>query len=136
MVQRLGYQTMMAADGEEAVTLFHSQGATIDCVLLDLTMPRLDGLATFKVLKRIRPEVPIILCSGYSQSTAEQAFAGLDVGGWLEKPFDLKILRAELGRVLGDRTHGAPLRDDTLPRSPGAGAIAEDVLGPAGDIRG
>jgi PAS domain S-box-containing protein len=97
-----GLQVLTAADGLEAVALFAAHADEIVCVLLDLTMPRMDGVATLEALRQIKPDVRVILCSGYDEQEATQRFAGQGVAGFLHKPYELKSLRAELQRVLED----------------------------------
>ena len=74
----------------------------IACVLLDLTMPQMDGEETYLELRRIRPDVPVILSSGYNQQEVSQRFAGKGLAGFLQKPYQSSTLRKELQRVMGD----------------------------------
>jgi CheY-like chemotaxis protein len=96
----LGFQVLTAGDGMEAVALFREHADEIVCVLLDLTMPRMDGVAALEALQQIQPDVRAILCSGYDEEEATRRFAGQGLAGFLHKPFQLKSLRAELQRVL------------------------------------
>ncbi len=96
----LGLQVLTATDGAAAMAEFREHGDEITCVLLDLTMPRMDGAATFECMRSIRPDVRVILCSGYEEQEATRRFAGRGLAGFLQKPFQLKDLRAELVRVL------------------------------------
>jgi PAS domain S-box-containing protein len=99
-LHRLGAKPVGAADGEQAVMLFRKWGAEIRLVLLDLTMPRKDGLATYRELKRLRADVPVILCSGYCEQDATRRFAGEGLACFLQKPFELRQLREAIERVL------------------------------------
>jgi len=71
----------------------------ITCVVLDLTMPHMDGAETFGVIKQIRADVPVLLCSGYAEDVT-QAFAGQDLAGFLQKPYRPRELVAQLQRIL------------------------------------
>ncbi len=95
-----GFQVLTAADGMDAVVRFREHADEIGCVLLDLTMPLMDGATTVELLRQIRPDVPIILSSGYDEQEATRRFAGRGVAGFLQKPYELKSLKAELQRVL------------------------------------
>jgi CheY-like chemotaxis protein len=69
-------------------------------VLLDMTMPRMDGEETFRELRRIRPNVRAILSSGYNEQTATSRFAGKGLAGFIQKPYTLEQLTSEIRRVL------------------------------------
>ena len=99
-VRRLGLQALEAADGHLALACFREHAATINCVLLDLTMPRLDGVATFRELQRLRPGIRVVLCSGYSQQDAVRRFGGEGLSGFLQKPYSLPQLERHLEALL------------------------------------
>jgi CheY-like chemotaxis protein len=98
----LGFDVLTAADGVEAVEVFRLNQERIAMVLLDVTMPRLDGIGALRELRRIRPEVRVILCTGYSEEAARTRLGDLASEELLEKPFDLDRLRERLGAVLTD----------------------------------
>jgi PAS domain S-box-containing protein len=100
MVIRSGYSVQTAADGQGVVEAFQKHADEIDCVILDLTMPRMDGFATFKALKRIRPDVKVILSSGFSEKEVAEHFFGQGLAGFIQKPYKYRQLREELDRVL------------------------------------
>ena len=99
-VQRLGFEVISAADGEEALALFKKQVNEIACVLLDLTMPRKSGVSTLRELKIIRPDIPVILCSGYSEQDALRQFGGEGMAGFIQKPYRLEELKARLAGIV------------------------------------
>ena len=102
MAMRLGYRVLTAADGIEAVEVFRRHGDTVACVILDVRMPRLDGIATFGVLRGLRQDVPIILCSGYCEPAEAERLAGKGVSAFLAKPFVFAHFRDVLQRTLAD----------------------------------
>jgi PAS domain S-box-containing protein len=104
MAKLLGLEVLTAVDGEEALAVFRREGESISAVLLDMTMPRLDGLATFRELRRIRADVPVILCSGFTEQEIAERFADEGLAGFLQKPYDLKSLKKALDLVLPGRT--------------------------------
>jgi PAS domain S-box-containing protein len=104
MLEAAGFAVLTAADGREAVEVYRAQGATIGVVLLDLTMPRQDGVETFHALRRIRPDVRVVLCSGYGDQEASKRFSGHDLAGFVAKPFQLE----ELLRAVRDALAGRP----------------------------
>ncbi|MFH0962972.1 MAG: response regulator, partial [Planctomycetota bacterium] len=103
MVTHAGYRALTAAGGDEAVALFRDHADEIVCVILDLTMPGKDGVATFEALRRIKPDVRVILSSGYNEQEATQRFSGQGLAGFVKKPYEMETLLAELGRVATSR---------------------------------
>ena len=79
--------------------IFGQRHAEIDVVLLDYTMPGLDGVGTGKRLRVIRPEVPIVLTSGREEAEVRARCADLSPAGFLAKPFSLRDVRAVIGGV-------------------------------------
>jgi PAS domain S-box-containing protein len=82
-----GLQVLCACDGREAVTVFREHADEIRAVLLDRTMPASSGEEAFEEIRRIRPDVPVVLVSGYSKESVTDHFAGKDLTGFLHKPF-------------------------------------------------
>ncbi|MGQ9792154.1 MAG: CHASE domain-containing protein [Anaerolineae bacterium] len=97
----MGFRSLTASDGEEGVRLFQEHANEIACIILDLTMPRQDGASTYHALRAIRPDIPIILTSGYSLRDVLQRFEGQKPDGFLHKPYPLEELRRAVESVLG-----------------------------------
>jgi signal transduction histidine kinase len=100
MLEELGYNTLVAAKGEEGIRIFRELGDIIRLVILDLSMPGMDGVAVFEELNKIRPEIPVLLSSGYSKEELSDRFKGLSPNGFIQKPFKMTGLDSELRRVL------------------------------------
>jgi signal transduction histidine kinase len=100
MLTRLGFTVLTASDGVAALELFRAQGRTIACVILDLTMPRMDGKEAFRELRRLSADVPVLIASGYSEHELQQHFVGKGISGFLQKPYTLTMLRTVLQRIL------------------------------------
>jgi PAS domain S-box-containing protein len=100
MLEAFGYDTLVATDGERALEIFASEGSRISLVLLDQSMPTMDGLAVFKELRRIRPEIKVLLASGFSEQEVSARYQGLGLNGFIQKPFNVKHLSEEVQRVL------------------------------------
>jgi PAS domain S-box-containing protein len=92
MLERLGYVVRLASDGSEAVTIYENQGDAIDLVLLDMTMPKMDGQETYRALRALDPEVRVVLSSGYNEQDATDRFAGRALAGFIQKPYTLDTL--------------------------------------------
>ncbi|HIG29975.1 MAG TPA: response regulator [Verrucomicrobiales bacterium] len=89
-----------APDGREALKVFRECDEIV-CVLLDLTMPHMDGEQTFREMRRLCPKIKIILCSGYNEQETTQRFMGKGLAGFLQKPYTIAELREMLREVLG-----------------------------------
>ena len=100
MLEKLGFTVLTAEDGRAALEVFRSRIDEIVVVLLDLTMPRLDGEETFRELRRIRPDVRVILSSGYDEQETTSRFAGKGLAGFLQKPYGLRPLGEKIRQVL------------------------------------
>jgi two-component system cell cycle sensor histidine kinase/response regulator CckA len=99
-LRRQRFEVLTASDCEVAIDLLREHAARIACVVLDLTMPRLDGVAAFAVLRRLRGDVPVILRSGYSEEEAMARFTGSGLAAFLAKPYRLETLHATIQRAL------------------------------------
>ncbi len=100
MLLKLGFKVLTAADGCEAIERLEEQPQRFDVVLLDLTMPRKDGITTFRELRRIRADLPVVLSSGYNEQDATSFFAGKGLSGFIQKPYDFTSLARKLMEVL------------------------------------
>jgi CheY-like chemotaxis protein len=100
LIEGLGFRTLEAADGIEAIRLYREHAREILCVLMDLTMPRLDGEETFRELRKLQPDVRVLLMSGYNEQDAIARFVGKGLAGFIQKPFVLKELEQQLQRLL------------------------------------
>lgn len=94
----LGYQVLLARNGAEGIALFQRHAAELCGVLLDFTMPDLDGEATFYVLQGINPAVPVIMMSGHAEQEIKRRFGKEGLAGFLAKPFMIEELRAKLAQ--------------------------------------
>ncbi len=101
MLQRMGFSTLLASDGERGVQLFREHQQEIRAVLLDMTMPGLSGRETLSQLRTIAPDVIVILSSGYSEQEAASQFAGQGLNGFVQKPYSLQTLRQKMQSYLG-----------------------------------
>jgi PAS domain S-box-containing protein len=103
-LNRNGYRTLLALDGEEGVRVFREHADEIMAVILDLTMPKMDGATAFREMKRIRPDVKVILSSGHAEQEALRHFAGQGISGFLQKPYTLAVLLSELEKITNERS--------------------------------
>ena len=101
MMRRLGMEPVLVCDGREAVEVFRAEPDRFALVLLDLTMPHMDGEQTFSELRRLRPDVRVVLMSGFNAQEAVVRFTGKGLASFLQKPFAFAELRDVLRSVLG-----------------------------------
>ncbi len=99
MLERLGFSVLTAGDGREAVEIYSFRGKEIALVLLDLTMPRMNGEEAFRELRRIDPDVRVVLSSGYSEQEIAARFAGRGLAGFIQKPYQVERLRETLKQI-------------------------------------
>lgn len=88
VLRREGFSVLAASDGMEAIALYREH-PEVGLVLLDLMMPRLDGLATLRELRRLNPSLPCWLCSGVADSLAPDEIAGHGEVPFFRKPLPL-----------------------------------------------
>jgi len=96
----LGYSVETSPSGQEAVNRL-LQGARPDLVLLDLIMPGMDGVETFRKLREIQPDRPVLITTGYAEPGAVQSLADEGVAGFVNKPFAIESLAKRLEQILG-----------------------------------
>jgi len=85
----LGFTAVLASDGKEGLDLYIKDPARFTLVLLDLTMPHMDGEETFRQLRQLNPNVRVILMSGFNQQEAISRFTGKGLAGFVQKPFEV-----------------------------------------------
>ncbi len=100
LLERLGFEVLLAADGRAGVERYQAVKDRVSLVLLDLTMPHLNGEEVFRELRRLRPDVRVILMSGYNEQEVTTRFVGKGLAGFLQKPLQLATLAELLRRTL------------------------------------
>jgi CheY-like chemotaxis protein len=103
MLGRLGYTVHLAADGQQALEFCRQRGAELDCVLLDLIMPVMDGVDVHAALRQAYPDLKVLLTSGYHEREVSRRFGDRGLAGFLQKPYDLAVLGHKLNEVLNER---------------------------------
>jgi PAS domain S-box-containing protein len=100
MLKRLGYKVLTAPGGKQALELLRQDGEKISLVILDLTMPELNGVQTFHALRELCPGLKVLLASGYSLEGQAQELLDSGCNGFIQKPFGLEALSAGLARII------------------------------------
>ena len=96
----LGYDVVATQDSREALTVFRDQPGRFDLLITDNTMPNLTGMELVKNIRLLRPDLPIILCTGYSEGLADEEVRAAGIGGVLMKPIIRKNLARAVRQVL------------------------------------
>ena len=102
MLKKLGYRVETRTLPIEAIEVFKAAPDKFDLVISDMTMPAMTGVSLAKKLMEIRPEIPVIICTGYSEQIDESRAKELGIKGFLMKPFTIRELSKTVRQVLDD----------------------------------
>jgi PAS domain S-box-containing protein len=100
MLERLGYQVQAESNPLKAIEAFSSRPDHYDLVITDMTMPHLPGDSLARRLQTIRPDIPIILCTGYSERINDEKAAALGIHALMEKPLSIDELSRTIRKIL------------------------------------
>ena len=100
VLEACGCDVVVAADGREALDRMAERPEGFDAVVLDLTMPHMDGIETFRELIKLNPKIKVLLMSGFNEQEAISQFTGKGLAGFLQKPFDSQDLWFKLQQIL------------------------------------
>jgi two-component system, cell cycle sensor histidine kinase and response regulator CckA len=103
ILESTGYTVATAVNGEEAISIYQNEGDTIDLVILDMVMPKMDGKAVFCKLREMDPAVKVILSSGYSARDSAQDIINEGIAGIIQKPYKSHELQRTVESILVDR---------------------------------
>jgi PAS domain S-box-containing protein len=92
LLAKLGFEVLLAEDGEAAISLYREKQERVKIVILDVVMPKLSGLETFRMLKAINPNVRVIVSSGFGPDQRIASILNEGAKGFLQKPFSIKDL--------------------------------------------
>ena len=120
MLEKLGYKTFKADTGAQALEIYREHEDKIDLTILDLIMPGMQGGEVFDNMKKINPDVKVLISSGYSIDGEAKRLMDCGCHGFIQKPFDLSTLSRKVGEIMvpwtdDTQTMGHPL--DSLSKS-------------------
>ena len=104
LLEHLGYQTLLAENGEAALELYRQRSSEISFVILDLAMPVMDGAECFQSLRKIDPEASVLICSGYFQDAKVDALIERGAIGFIQKPYTTQSLAVSIDTALSVTT--------------------------------
>jgi CheY-like chemotaxis protein len=99
-LEKLGYRVETATDPVAALALFRADPDSFDLVVTDMTMPKMTGDRLTLELLKIRPDLPVMLCTGFSERISEKTAAAYGIRKYVEKPVDARDLAAFIREVL------------------------------------
>ncbi len=99
-LEKAGYITYASTSSVEALNIFKKQKKILDLVITDMAMPEMTGLQLFQEIRKIRPDIPVLLCTGYSEHVTAESSAKMGIDGYLAKPFTAEQLAGEVYRLL------------------------------------
>ena len=104
MLQKLGYTVLVARNGQEAVDVCKKNAHEVGLVLLDMIMPGMEAGETYDQLKSINPTIKVLLSSGYSLDQNAAAIIERGCNGFIQKPFNMKVLQEKIGEIMNSTT--------------------------------
>ena len=104
MLEMIGYRVLEAMTGMEAVNLAKTFDGDIDLAILDIVLPDMGGKKVYPLIKEARPDMKVIVCSGYSLDGPGQEILDAGAQDFIQKPFSLKTLSEKLKEVLEGQT--------------------------------
>lgn len=99
-LKMFGYQVLFANGGDEAIQVYRPQQGQISLVILDMLMPKMSGAMVFDFLKKINPEVRVLLTSGYNYDEDAAKIIERGANGFIQKPFGVKELAKKIREIL------------------------------------
>jgi len=102
MLERLGYRVTTRTSSIEALSIFQDQPDSVDLVISDQTMPEMTGYDLARRMLQIRPDLPIILCTGYSSQVSEEKARAYGIKGFALKPLERKDISVFIRKVLDE----------------------------------
>jgi len=105
LLKRLGYEVITSKSSLDALTLFKDTHHRFDLVITDMTMPEMTGDLLAAKIKRINPDIPIILCTGFSEKVSKESLSSLKINALLMKPVVISELAGTIRRLLDPPDH-------------------------------
>jgi two-component system, cell cycle sensor histidine kinase and response regulator CckA len=102
LLEYLGFQALIASQGDKALEIFRQRQEEIDLVIMDFNLPRTDGYQLLHQLQTIHSQVKVIVASGFFGQKEMDNFLRAGVAGMIHKPFRAQQLHEEIVKVLGD----------------------------------
>ena len=115
-LERLGYKVTPRTSSIEALEAFRTNPGSFDLIITDMTMPNMTGLELAPHLLEVRPDIPIIICTGFSYQMDEKKASTMGIQEFVMKPFVMHNVAETVRKVL-DVANGHALRPENLPKN-------------------
>jgi CheY-like chemotaxis protein len=102
LLEELGYKVQSAMRGQEAIDVFQKDRGNIDLIIMDMIMPGMSGGETFDRLKKIDPDIKVLLSSGYSINSQAAKILQRGCDGFIQKPFNMNQLAEKVQGILAN----------------------------------
>lgn len=103
LLEHMGYQVLIAADGQQAVNLYQAKNPRIDLVIMDYLLPRRDGYEILQQLRRLDPEARVIVASGFFGQAESAKLRAAGAVALIHKPYRVKELEKMIKKALGEK---------------------------------
>jgi CheY-like chemotaxis protein len=100
MLGQMGKRTLAAGSGAEALEIFKKEQNAIALAILDIQMPDMDGKTLFRRLKALKPELKVLISSGYDETTALEGLGADGPEGFIQKPYWINVLEEKVKELL------------------------------------
>ena len=104
-LQSLGCQTYQARNGQEALDIVSRHRDELDVVILDINMPVMDGKTAYEKMLALKPDLKVVVASGYSLNGVAKEILAKGADGFVQKPYSLENLTSKIRQVLSDKTN-------------------------------
>lgn len=117
MLSGLGYEVTAVSSSPAAADLFRRDPDRFDMVITDMTMPKMTGIQLAGRIREIRSDIPIIICSGFSEEITPESLAASGIREFVKKPFSLEKIAVTIRRILAEKNDARPVIQETVQRS-------------------
>ncbi|MGL1890874.1 MAG: PAS domain S-box protein [Spirochaetaceae bacterium] len=100
MLSELGYNVLFAEEGEECIKIYKEKGNSIDMIILDMVMPKMNGRDVFYALKEINPDIKVLICSGFSKDINIEKLIEDGVSAFMQKPYKKIDISMKIKEIL------------------------------------
>lgn len=103
VLDKAGYETFATTSSVEAWNMFNKMSDVLDIVITDMAMPQMTGVELYRKIRAVRKDIPVLLCTGYSEHVSSDSAAEMGIEGYLAKPFTAEQLAGEVARMLAEK---------------------------------
>ena len=103
MLETIDFKVYTASSGREGIEFFRNNADNIDIILMDITMPNMNGEEAFRKIRKISADIPVIFSSGYSEHDVKQQFKEYYTADFIQKPYQIKTLTGKINMILRSR---------------------------------